>query len=510
MEAYMSCIRKGTFGVVLMTKDEATKRMWLMDRDTFGPFITANNMVEAACVKRLMNVTAGGRLPNVVPYLGISTIKDSRANNVSVAVRMARAQGTLLDYMQRTSKDQRAASLRDVATGLIVGVMTLHEHGMIHGDIKPANVLVSAWDAETGAVRAEDVFVADLGSVSMATHCGDTSRVRKCCTMDYCAPEVFKDTSARCSAATDAFSVGTLLWQFVHGATIVPLSTSYSSDKKAWSGFKHAYGDPSYLERVNAVPDNISEGLWRVVQGLMQPSSSQRMALGEALGALGHESAMWPLPGSWSNDAAGMPWSTRRARKAAVTDTFEMAKEIASVRCAPLACNYLDRLAACEERDPCRQEIRACVKIACSLVCQDIGCIEVDSDDIEDIARILDILKMDLYVDTCDVLLVASGACTHETLDYGRLKHAIMRSNCSSDAAMRLYVTSSQRAKQGPGLPAGRLGCRGAAGAGERPLVPDKVLGQGGDVHAEAHQLGPAQGTRKRRAQRAVAAQAPN
>ena len=77
----------------------------------------------------------------------------------------------------------------------------LHEVGVVHGDLKPDNVML---DCE-GHVRILDVETAIVGWEAV----GETERARVVHTPGYAAPEVVSGTD--CTPASDVYSLGVML-----------------------------------------------------------------------------------------------------------------------------------------------------------------------------------------------------------------------------------------------------------------------------------------------------------
>jgi hypothetical protein len=526
----------GTFGEVALTESEAVKRTQLIYEDHQGCLITSNNLIEAACAQRIRRLREAycdvpNVVPNVVPYHGVSMeVRGTRG--ITLELRMARARLTLCDFIKNAAPQRRADCFGRVALGVVRGVLALHATGMLHGDIKPGNVVVFGPVAADMVESDGDVAVIDLGSSSAFSRCLAPSPVRRCCTVAYVPPEAFGDDSTPCSTGTDAFSVGALLWEYAHGEMYATPreSVDYADSAVTWAVFKRLHLEPGsagYLDqRRGARPGGFCQAVWRVVEGLLDPAPKRRLCLDRALelvlcapGARMHpeETLERPVPRELIVDAADVDgWSSPRARRLAIAQAFSLAQSptltpAPCAHCGPLASNYLDRFVCAERRDPTPQELSACVCIAAVLVCHTPWDAAVNSSDIAVVARVLQALQFDLYPDTCDVLLAARWGYAPEHIDYRRVRHAIVRSGRCSEAAARAYVRGavalSMRQqgrrtllpgpgrKDGPGLPAGGLGC-GRAGIGQAPVVPLVVDGKRGDPEVEPDQRRAAQRAR--------------
>ena len=146
-------------------------------------------------------------------------------------VMMWEGGGNLADAMQPPMGSMRVAwpstigdKLR-IARELSVGLFHLHRVGIVHGDLKLENVLLSG---DSRNVRLADFGLADLKSraeaaaqhrsrVSTAMHT-DIKRG----TWPYMAPEMFgnaheKQGAVAASRSTDVYALGTILWEIFTG-----------------------------------------------------------------------------------------------------------------------------------------------------------------------------------------------------------------------------------------------------------------------------------------------------
>ena len=101
-----------------------------------------------------------------------------------------------------------AATAADVGYQVAAGLGAAHERGIIHRDVKPANVTF----AEDGSVRVLDFGIAQLKSARDRTNdSGDVAG-----TIAYMSPE--QTDSGSLSAASDVWSLGVLLYECLTGA----------------------------------------------------------------------------------------------------------------------------------------------------------------------------------------------------------------------------------------------------------------------------------------------------
>ena len=143
---------------------------------------------------------------------------------------------------------------------ILDGVAHIHERGLIHGDIKPDNILLSAHDrprvADFGLLRREDSrqFAATAG------------------TRRYLAPECFEGGATDCRR--DVFALGLLLYEMLTGRARVPVET----------------GRDAIAQLMNEMPalpslkgHGISDEIDAIVMKALQPDPAARYASAGAM-----------------------------------------------------------------------------------------------------------------------------------------------------------------------------------------------------------------------------------
>jgi serine/threonine protein kinase len=119
----------------------------------------------------------------------------------------------VLERLRGESLDRRLASAPlsvdaalDIGVAVVRGVAYVHAWGIVHADIKPANVFV----CDDGAIKLLDFGLADLDP-AVGAPANDSSGG----TPAYMAPERLR--GQRPSYASDVFALGTLLYEMLHG-----------------------------------------------------------------------------------------------------------------------------------------------------------------------------------------------------------------------------------------------------------------------------------------------------
>jgi serine/threonine protein kinase len=151
---------------------------------------------------------------------------------------------------RRGGLEPRLAAL--IARQVGAALDAAHTRGLIHRDVKPANVLVSEPDGEPHAYLTDFGIAKDSAASTQLTHTGEWVG-----TLDYIAPEVLD--RGRVDARADIYSLGCVLFQTLSGR--VPYEGS--SIQKMWG---HANEPPPSVAEVNPhVPRALDEVVARAM-----------------------------------------------------------------------------------------------------------------------------------------------------------------------------------------------------------------------------------------------------
>jgi serine/threonine protein kinase len=98
-----------------------------------------------------------------------------------------------------------------IICGIVFGMRAVHEKRLIHGNLKPSNILID---------KSGQALIGDFGTsrleIDDATFTGDTG------TVHYAAPEMFKDDPY--TNKVDVFSFGLILYEILVGSAVFQLS----------------------------------------------------------------------------------------------------------------------------------------------------------------------------------------------------------------------------------------------------------------------------------------------
>jgi len=195
--------------------------------------------------------------------------------NIVTIFDIYRERGWLIMELMQTNLATRMAgrqmdlrSLRSTIAHCLRALKYLHERGIVHGDIKPSNMMIDA---------RRRVKLADFG---LARRVSDEDGSLLKGTTKYMAPEVVSDEFGEVGPASDLYSLGFAAYDLMCGPnfeSLFPGLGAYGRNKQiAWMMW-HAAADrklPEITRVLEGVPDDLS----KVVQKLCEKDQSRRYA----------------------------------------------------------------------------------------------------------------------------------------------------------------------------------------------------------------------------------------
>ncbi|KAJ3519976.1 hypothetical protein NMY22_g12955 [Coprinellus aureogranulatus] len=149
--------------------------------------------------------------PNLLPCYGVN-VPTSQSHRIGL-VSPWMASGNIVQYLSERSDGNRILLLSDIASGMAY----LHENKIVHGDLKGANILVSASGraclADFGLSALSDPDLLSWTSIRTATaYSTGTARWQ--------APELLiptEDVAAKATAHSDVYSYGCVCYEIMTG-----------------------------------------------------------------------------------------------------------------------------------------------------------------------------------------------------------------------------------------------------------------------------------------------------
>jgi serine/threonine-protein kinase len=163
-------------------------------------FITQECSVDESCASRLVQEV---RLARQVTHPNVCRVHDIGDHNGAPFISMEYVDGEDLSSLIRRIGRVHGDKAHEIGRQLCAGLQAAHEQGVLHCDLKPANVMLDG---------DGDVRIADFG-IAAAMGGEESEQVRG--TPAYMAPELF--TGAPASVATDLYSLGLVLYEVYTG-----------------------------------------------------------------------------------------------------------------------------------------------------------------------------------------------------------------------------------------------------------------------------------------------------
>ncbi|MCC6124571.1 MAG: protein kinase [Pirellulales bacterium] len=204
--------------------------------------------------------------------------------NVVTIYDLVRAKGWLILEYMRTSLEPATKGegidldfLRNTMTGLLGALDFLHQNGVIHGDIKPSNLLLDL----QGRVKLGDFGLARRASNETGSLLKGTTK--------YMAPETVSEQFGSVGPASDLYSLGFSAFELICGnqfESLFPGLGTFGRDRQiAWMMW-HAAAD-RHLPPIHRVLEGVPEDLARIIEKMIAKDQSQRYrTAGEALADL--------------------------------------------------------------------------------------------------------------------------------------------------------------------------------------------------------------------------------
>jgi len=193
--------------------------------------------------------------------------------NIITIYDVVRPRGWLILELMRGSLKQAAEGdpmdldqLRLVLANCLTGLDFLHRNGVIHGDVKPSNILV----APPNRIKLGDFGLARRASNEEGSLLKGTTK--------YMAPELLSAQFGTVGPASDLYSLGFTAYELMVGSSfesLLPTLATFGRNKQlAWMMW-HSTADVK-LPDIQRVLEGVPEDLARVIQRLIAKDQSQR------------------------------------------------------------------------------------------------------------------------------------------------------------------------------------------------------------------------------------------
>jgi serine/threonine protein kinase len=179
-----------------------------------------NNAARLSFIREASTWLRLSDLPHVMPVVGIEHIGDQPFVLMPAVPPGPDGERSIADLLRRGPLDPEAALAFAFQIALALRKAGDRIPGLVHGDLKPANVLLLSGDA----------FLSDFGLVSAVSLGRADLRLEG--TWAYRAPELWGEERTPPTVATDVYAFGALLFEMLVGR---PPFTANDDNRAAWS-----------------------------------------------------------------------------------------------------------------------------------------------------------------------------------------------------------------------------------------------------------------------------------
>ncbi|GLY31781.1 serine/threonine-protein kinase [Kineosporia sp. NBRC 101731] len=270
-------IARGGMAVVYRARDRLLGRRVALK--LIAPELAGNDKFRQRFIRE-SELAASIDHPNVLPIYAAGEAEGESGGLLYIAMRYVDGQdlGRLIAESGRLGPDLVLTLFTQVAAALD----TAHEHGLVHRDVKPGNILLSR--STTGT----HVYLTDFGLTKRSSSLsGFTTAGHFIGTIAYVAPEQISGQEV--SSAVDVYAMGCVLYEALSG---VP---PFQRDDDAAMLWAHMQSDPEPLSvLVPGLPPAVDAVIGRAMaKDPAERTRSCRDVIAQLRQALGHE----PLPG---------------------------------------------------------------------------------------------------------------------------------------------------------------------------------------------------------------------
>lgn len=247
--------------------------------------------------------------------------------NILTIYDVVRTRGWLILELMRGSLQRSAETgpidldfLRAVLASGLNALHFLHTNGIIHGDIKPSNMLISFQN------------VVKLGDFGLARRASSEQGSLLKGTTKYMAPELVTNQFGPIGPASDLYSLGFSAYELLCGPqfeSLFPGLATYGRDRQiAWLMW-HAAPD-RHLPEIHKVLEGVPPDLTRVIQRLVIKDQSQRYRTAQEVLYELHAPPVTVVPPPRPDQAVGLsPEEARKKRMLRVTAIVAMVFSLA-------------------------------------------------------------------------------------------------------------------------------------------------------------------------------------
>ncbi|KAK2954362.1 putative Protein kinase domain containing protein [Blattamonas nauphoetae] len=242
-------IGRGSLGTVMRLHNDPTKE------DVVMKHVKQIGTNSSSSLDNTLHRLVSLRSETLLPYLSYDRHGDGF--DVFMSFWDKKTLGKHVERQQKNGVKLTEGQIYGFLSQIVPGLLFLHEHGIVHGLLKPSNVLV---------VSQTRCLLCDYGLAEFIPR-------SKLVQSPFTAPELRH--GAPLSPQTDVFSLGVLLYFLCTWAFPYNMKTL----EKASKGMDSEKGLSEMWNTMRWIGNTYSQGLWKTVKTMLHPDSSQRPSL---------------------------------------------------------------------------------------------------------------------------------------------------------------------------------------------------------------------------------------
>ena len=436
---------KGAYGQVRFEGERAFKSGDL--------FLSSDDALVTCNLNEAINVTRLATYCQMPVYQKVEvTTTDAGAHICTIT--MVRGKMDLETYIKTMPADRRAraAIIRHALPQLAEQLVIIHGHGLSHGDVKPANIIV----LDSAREEMPDVQLVDLGSGRMYDR--HPRALEDVITHAYAAPELFEGVST--GPAGDAYALGAVMYEMLVGKVPLEMPKRTKGDEKRYYRDLHREGKiDAHVAQLEQFEDPEDQKVVHQIAALLAHDPAKRLSVNDLHSDLKGYTLIID-PERLIIEAEAYEGGAQRDR---VIDAIFGWPGVKEVGVATLACSIADRFMAklatlaegkeggggssplAEGKE--RFLVEACVGIAKSLVMLDADFYVCESAK----AMLVDVmrtLECKIFSETCDTLLRSKDPAL--PIDFGMIQQAVKAKRGTLDAVEHYKgLCAEQKRKRG-------------------------------------------------------------